>query len=224
MEPRDIVIIGNGGFGREVLELIRDINIYSRNPYNIIGFLNNDPTTWGNNCNGIPILGDESVLDTLGKISVVVGIGDPQVKRKVVEKLNGKVSFPNLIHPSVIASKNVSGGNSIGKGNIITAGNILTCNISIKNHAMINLACTLGHDSVINDYVVVSPGVNISGNVIIKEGAYLGTGCTILENKIIGSWSVVGGGALVNTDIPDNCTAVGIPAKVIKTKSEGWYL
>lgn len=225
MESRDIVIIGNGGFGREVLELIRDINHYTNHPFNILGFLNNDKNSWGQVCNGINILGDESFIDDhLGRLSVAIGIGSPVIKRKIVEQLKGKVDFPNLIHPSVIAGKGAGAGNFLGEGNLITAGNILTCNITIKNHVMLNLAGTVGHDVVIDDYVVVSPGVNISGNVNIGEGAYLGTGCTVLEKKNIGKWSVIGGAALVNSDIPDNTTAVGIPAKVIKTRDEGWHL
>jgi acetyltransferase-like isoleucine patch superfamily enzyme len=39
----------------------------------------------------------------------------------------------------------------------------------------------------------------------------------ILKNVKIGSGSVIAANSLVNSDIPENCLAAGIPARVIKT-------
>lgn len=223
---KNLVIIGNGGFGREVLELIRDIN-KSSSEYNILGFINNDVSSFGSYCNEVAVLGNESWIEnyllTHEELYVAIGIGSPQIKRKIVsslEHLGNKIKYPNLVHPSVIRGNYIS----LGVGNVITAGNILTCNITLGNHNMINLSCTVGHDSVFENFSVVSPRSVISGNTAIKEGAYLGTGCTIIEKKTIGRWSVVGGAALVNKDVPDNSTVVGVPASVIKTRSDGWHL
>jgi sugar O-acyltransferase (sialic acid O-acetyltransferase NeuD family) len=144
-------------------------------------------------------------------------------KKRLVDKLaplGSRVKFPNLIHPNVIMGSHIN----LGVGNIITAGNILTCNIEIASHVMVNLACTVGHDSICENFVVVSPKSAISGNTPLKEGCYLGTGCTVIEKKTIGSWSVVGGAALVNKDVPDNATVVGVPGVVIKTRERGWHL
>lgn len=238
--PIDIFIIGTGGFAREVVELIEDINEHiSFNPpikssffgyghtWNILGYLDSDSTRWGTKVNGYEVLGDESVLDEYLQKSegiyphVAIGIGSPQIKRKIVEKLNGKVFFPNLAHPTATIGRHET---TFGVGNIITAGCVITCNVSIGNHVMINLNCTVGHDAVIQDYTVMSPGVNLSGNTVIEEGCYIGNGASILEKKTIGAWSIVGGLALVNSDLPKNTTSVGVPAKVIKTRDDGWHL
>ncbi|MCB0353072.1 MAG: acetyltransferase [Bdellovibrionales bacterium] len=222
----DVYIIGAGGFAREVLELIRDINkarsgCDGGNPtrlggaddhFNVVGFLDKDSENWGRSLNGVKILGDESLLmECENKFGVALGIGNPRVKRTIVERLQTieNICFPNFIHPSVIVGSN----NTFGVGNVITAGNIITCNVEVKNHAMINLACTVGHDCVIDNYVVISPGVNISGYCQIGEGAYLGTGSSLLENRKIGDWAIVGGSALVNKDVPRGVTVVGVPAK-----------
>lgn len=58
--------------------------------------------------------------------------------------------------------------------------------------------------------------MNISGNVDIGECAEMGTGMQIIQGKKIGAGSIVGAGAVVVKDIPENCTAVGSPAKPIK--------
>lgn len=51
--------------------------------------------------------------------------------------------------------------------------------------------------------------------VIIKKGAYIGAGAIVLAGVTIGENAIIGAGAVVNKDIPSNCVAVGVPAKVI---------
>jgi sugar O-acyltransferase (sialic acid O-acetyltransferase NeuD family) len=105
---------------------------------------------------------------------------------------------------------------SIGEGSIICAGTIITVDISIGEHVIINLDCTIGHDDTIQDYVTLYPSVNVSGNVVVGECTELGTGMQIIQGKNIGRESIVGAGAVIVRDIPEKCTAVGSPAKPIK--------
>jgi len=102
---------------------------------------------------------------------------------------------------------------NVGAGSMICAGNILTVNITIGKHVILNLDCTVGHDSVIEDYVTISPGCHLSGGTAIRRGAFLGTGVVTIENHEIGAYSKIGAGAVVINDIPEKVTAIGIPAK-----------
>ena len=78
----------------------------------------------------------------------------------MVEKANDiGLKFCSVIHPSAKMSQYID----VGKGTIITAGNILTTQIKIGNHVIINLDCTIGHDSIIEDYCTILPGCHISG-------------------------------------------------------------
>ena len=118
-----------------------------------------------------------------------------------------------MIHPSVIiGDEHVA----IGKGCIICAGSFITCNIDIKDFVILNLMCTVGHDTVINSYASFMPSVNISGEVVIHESVYVGTGAKIINQLEIGMQTIVGAGAVVSKSLPEKCTAVGIPAKPIK--------
>ena len=63
------------------------------------------------------------------------------------------------------------------------------------------------------------PGVNVSGEVILNEGVYVGTGSKIINQVAVGDYAIIGAGAVVSKSLPENCTAVGIPAKVIKINS-----
>lgn len=210
---KKIAIIGAGGFGREVKMLIDQINLIE-NKYIFIGFYD-DGLPKGEIINGFPILGSISDLNQVkDDLCVAIALGMPIIKKKVVEQIiNPKIIFKTLIHPSVIVGNDEV---SIGKGSIICAGNIITCNIKINNFVIINLACTIGHDTVIEDYVSIMPGVNVSGEVNLCECVYIGTGAKIINQVEIGKNAIIGSGAVVSKSIPENCTAVGIPAKPIK--------
>ena len=211
---KDIAIFGVGGFGREVLTLIQDIN--KREPtYNIIGFFD-DGHEKGEMVNDLPVLGKTNDLNEWkSDLALAISIGNPIVKKKVVAKINNsRVSYPTLIHPNVI----VGAPNfvKIGKGCIICAGNIITTNIEIGDFVILNLSCTVGHDAVIKDYSAFMPACNISGEVLIEEGVYCGTGVKIINQITIGEYAIIGAGAVVTKPIPGHYTAVGMPAKPIK--------
>jgi len=210
---KDIVIIGAGGFGREVAWLIEDIN--TGNPqWNLRGFVDENPDLKGQTVNGYEVLGDLEWLEKQ-EIYAVCAIGDPLTKKAVIERLvQSKVKYPVLIHPSVIKSTSVE----IEEGSIICAANILTVNIKIGKHVIINLDCTIGHDAQIMDYSTVLPSVNVSGYVVAEECVSIGTGSAVIQGKRIGANTIIGAGAVVVKDLPANCTAVGAPAKPISFK------
>ncbi len=214
-ELKDIAIFGVGGFGREVLTLIKDINKAGLAEYNILGFFD-DGHPKGEICNGYPILGGLSDVNNWSQeLSLVIAIGSPSVKKKIVDAImNPLISFPTLIHPSVVVGDYEYV--SIGNGCLICAGNIITTNIKIEDFVTLNLCCTVGHDTIIKQYSSFMPSVNISGEVVIGEGVYCGTGAKIINQLEIGKYTTIGAGAVVTKTLPANCTAVGVPAKVIK--------
>lgn len=210
---KKIAIIGAGGFGREVKVLVDAINAQNEK-FEFIGYWD-DSATKRTMINGYPVLGS---IDDLNKIDealcIAIAIGAPATKKMILNRLTSNlISFPNLIHPTVQLSSDAI---VLGMGNIITGGCILTCNIQLGNFVILNLMCTVGHDTVIEDYCSFMPGVNISGEVLIREAVYVGTGAKIINQLEIGTNSIVGAGAVVSKSLPENCTAVGIPAKPIK--------
>lgn len=217
-----VVILGAGGLAREVLDIFLAINGKNKE-YEILGFIDENPTMHGKELNGFPVLGDFSWFKTVDirSIRVICAIGNPATRRKVVLKaLNLGLEFcDSVIHPTSVVTPFVN----LGKGVVITAGCIFTNQIRVGNYVYVNLDCTIGHDSIIEDYCNINPGVHISGNVHVKTGCDIGTGAVIIQGVTIGEWSIIGAGAVVVDDIPANVTAVGVPARVIKTREEGWY-
>ncbi|WP_416826483.1 acetyltransferase [Ectobacillus polymachus] len=213
---KQIVILGANGFGREVAQLIKDIN-ESNYEWELIGYFDDYPSSHGEIRNGFPVIGPISLLenDNYNDIYVVCAFGNPNMKKTTIEKaiqLNNTIKFATLIHPTAV----IGDGTYIGAGSIICAGNVITTNIKINNHVIINISSTIGHDSIIEDYATILPGANISGNVILHEGVDIGTGAAIIPKVEIGGYTVVGAGTVVTKSLPEHCTAVGVPAKVIK--------
>lgn len=214
---KNIVIIGAGGFGREVQWLLERINEKEKQ-WNILGYID-DGVTVGTIVDGLPVLGDITYLrETKEPLAVVCAVGSSKTRKKIIDKIidNENLEFPNVVDPSVQMSKRIC----MGTGNIICAGNILTVDIKIGNFNIINLDCTVGHDVVLHSYVTVYPSVNISGCVEAGNETELGTGSHIIQGIHIGDDTIIGAGSVVIRNMPSYCTAVGNPAKPIKFHEE----
>lgn len=222
MSSQKVVIIGTGGFGREVLDVIDAVNQVAPS-YEMLGFITEPGYQQpGEQINEAPVLGYFDWLEAhKHEVKAVCGVGAPHVRRRLVQQAaQAGVEFFTLVHPRAILTRWVT----LGTGVVITAGCILTNNIRIGDHVHLNLDSTIGHDVVIEDYVTVSPGVHVSGNVTLKEGSFIGTGANLIEGKTVGAWSVIGAGGVVIADVPPNVTAVGNPVKTVKTRPDGWHL
>lgn len=211
---KDLIIIGASGFGREVAWLIERIN--KENPtWNLLGFMDDNDAIQGTTINGYEVLGKICDIIQYPNVWFVCAIGASNTRETIINRMksiNSSVKFGTVIDPSVRMSEFIT----VGEGTIICAHTILTVNISIGNHVIINLDCTVGHDAVLQDFVTLYPSVNVSGATIIGHAVELGTGLHIIQGKTVGDYSIVGAGAVIVKDIPSKCTAVGNPAKPIK--------
>jgi sugar O-acyltransferase (sialic acid O-acetyltransferase NeuD family) len=207
--------------GREVAQIGADMRA-DGSAVNVIGFLSDDSSTHGTSVAGLPVLGDHTFLEKQpGKFDVALAIGAPPAKLRVAARIRSLArGFPSLIHPSVARTPRVV----MGAGVILSQRASLTVDISLGDFVLVNVACTIAHDCALADYVTLAPAVNLSGNVHVEEGCDIGTGVAVIQGIRIARWSIVGAGAVVTTDVPANCTAVGLPARPVKHRPEGWQL
>ncbi len=216
-KQKKIAVFGAGGFGLEVAMLVEQINQQSEK-WELIGFFD-DGVARGQMVNGYPVLGGVKELNRWkDKLFLALALGVPKTRQAVFEKITNKsIFYPVLIHPNVIAgSKRYL---KIGEGCIITAGNIITTNISIGKHVILNLACTVGHETEIGDFSSFMPTCNISGEVHIGAATFWGTGAKVINRVHVGNNVIVGAGAVVTKNIGDNVTVAGVPARIKKKHS-----
>lgn len=208
-----IVIIGAGGFGREVGWLIERIN-GNKPLWDLKGFID-DGIEAGTIIHGYPVLGCvEDIIHWDEILFVVCAIASPNIRRRIQKEIsqNSNLVFPNLIDPSVMYSDTVI----LGQGNIICGGTIMTVDIEVGDFNIINLNCTIGHDVRISSFVTIYPNVSVSGNVKLNDFTEFGTGSQVIQGITVEQGTIVGAGAVVIRDLPGSCTAVGNPAKPIK--------
>jgi len=218
---QQIAIIGAGGCGRDLLVIVDAINDVKLT-FNMLGFVvDSQYGQPGTLVNDKPILGDFSWIEQNPGVHLICGVGSPRDRRKLVIRAQEYgATFCTLIHPHAVIPPRIE----VGHGTAIAAGSIFTNRIRIGNHVHINLATTISHDCILEDFVTVSPGVHCSGNVTLNEGCFIGMGTNIIEKLNVGHWSTVGAGSTIIMDVPNNATVLGVPGKVQKTKKTGWYL
>ena len=212
---KKIVIFGAGGFAREVQQLISDIN-KEKEIWELLGFIVDSNYVNNEIINGLHILGDERWFITHPEVSVVIAIGDSELRKNKVLALEkiGKIKYPKLIHPRAWVGDFIE----IGEGTIICAGALITTNVKIGKHVHVNIGSTIGHDAELENFVTLNPSVNISGNVVLQECSEIGTGTVIIPKVKVGRSTTVGAGSIVIRDLDANGVAVGAPAKIIKEK------
>lgn len=218
-----LVIYGAGGFAREVLQIVLDINAMSAAPvWEPLGFIVDTAFAGPEVVHGLPILGGADWLTQNPLAHLVIAIGAPAVKRRIATAVEAASAnpFASLIHPRAWMGRNVQ----IGKGTIVCAGCLVTTDIRIGDHVHVNIGCTIGHDAELEDFATLNPSVNVSGNVNIGTGSEIGTGSILIPHGNVGDWSIVGAGSTVTKPLPGNVTALGSPARVIKTRPPNWHL
>jgi sugar O-acyltransferase (sialic acid O-acetyltransferase NeuD family) len=216
-----VVIIGAGGHGREVADILRH---QARAGANIepLGFADDNRDLHGLELDGLPVLGDLSWFERANRddIAVVCAVGAPHISRRLVERARRiGLSFASAISPLA----NISSFAQLGEGVTIFPNVAINSGGFVDNHSILNVGVVVSHDAKIGPYSNINPGAQIAGNVTIGEGCYIGMGANVIQGRSIGAWSVVGAGAAVIRDLPANVTAVGVPAKTIETREDGWH-
>lgn len=217
MSHKKLVIVGAGGFAREVRWLAQEITA-ARGPaegYDFLGYVVSDTAKAGPHDSRDETLGDLGWLTSHRREwdVLALGIGNPAPRLKVARELEEFVdpeTWPALVHPTVkmdVASCRIS------HGVLLCAGIIGTVNLVFEPFAMVNLSCTIGHESVIGRGACLNPTVNISGGVTIGAGVLVGTGAQVLQYLEVGEGATVGAGAVVSKPVAPGTTVVGIPAK-----------
>ena len=209
-----ITIIGAGGFAKEVLELIIDIEVAKKftafSYINDVCFAEPDKVWKKRKIYGVNVI-PESKID-FKKTIIVVGVGDSDIRSKIIKKLPKYTKFMTLIHPNAKVSK----FSDVGDGCIICDGSIISCDVNIKNHTIINNNATIGHDNNIGEFFTASPGVNISGYCTIGDRVYFGANSCIKERLTVCDDVLIGMGGVVVKNITKSGVYVGNPVKKIK--------
>jgi len=212
---KQLIIIGGGGDGRNVAEMVQSIG----DKWVLTGFLDDDEKKQNTKVNGLPVLGKSSDIVKFPGCFFLVLVGNPNtlfVKKRLVKHLDIKPEqLATLIHPKTEISKNTK----IGSGSVVLSGATVMANASIGNCCYIASSVNVGHDTIIDDYAFIAPLCGIPGNVKVEEGAYFGISSCVRGGVTVGRWSIVGMGSVVTADVPPYHVVAGNPARIIRKRN-----
>jgi sugar O-acyltransferase (sialic acid O-acetyltransferase NeuD family) len=208
MSGGDLLLVAASGLAREVLALVRAHGLYD-----VIGILDDSPALHGTEVDGVRVLGGVEVAATRPFAALLVCAGRGTAREAIVKRLAdvgiSRERFATVVHPGV----EVPDGSRVGAGTILLAGVVLTTAVSIGDHVVVMPNATLTHDDTLEDYATVCAGVSLGGSVTIGSGAYVGMNASVRERVRVGSGATLGMGAALLTDLPDDETWVGVPAR-----------
>jgi len=197
------IIVGGGGFARELYFWLRDCADAGRLPP-LAGYLDDAGDVLHNRAAyDMAFLG--SVADVAPRTGdrFVLAIGSPTTKRRLVERLGPRGAvFPTVIHPTCT----VTGTASIDEGAVLCPGCILGPDSAVERFVTMNTGSGTGHDSSVGEYSVLASRVAISGHARIEPDVSIGSGVVLLPNVKIGRGALIGPGCVVYRSVKPGTT------------------
>lgn len=206
----DIIIVGAGGFGREVNLWAKDS--FSKDQYKIKGFLDDNPRILDNYDMDVGIIGELNSYEIKNQDRFLFAIGEIDVKIRLVARLKKKgAKFLTLIHPTAIVANTAK----IGQGVIICPFVIVTDHAQLGDFVMMNIYSSCGHDVKVGNYCILSPYATLNGFVVLEKEVFLGTRATVIPYKKIGHKSKISANSVVMRDVPPYKIVFGVPGKAV---------
>ncbi len=213
MTGKNLIIVGAGGFGREVYAWARQTFDFGRE-WRFRGFLDDNPEALAG-MDYPPILGDIGSYSVGENDYFLCGLGKPELKQKVIGLLLSRgAKFTTLVHPTVVMGNNVH----IGVGVILCPRVVLTSDIRIGNFVTLNVGSAVGHDSIVGDFTQTSAFCDITGGVTVGEGVFMGSHAAILPRVTVGEHAVIGAGSVAIRNVAAYMTIYGNPARSFQVK------
>jgi sugar O-acyltransferase (sialic acid O-acetyltransferase NeuD family) len=213
---RPLVIVGAGGFGREVADVVDAINGAAVRPaWDFLGFVDEgSPRVDLLDRRGDVLLGGLDSLGDRADVSFVVAVAGAAARRHLVDAGTARGWLATvLVHPTAVLGRDVH----IGEGTILCAHTNVTTHVMVGRHVHLDRGVNVGHDAVLGDRVTVHPGATISGAVALDDDVTVGSNAVVIQGLRVGVGATVGAGAAVVRDVAPGTTVVGVPARVLRT-------
>jgi sugar O-acyltransferase (sialic acid O-acetyltransferase NeuD family) len=211
MAADDLFVLGANGHGMVVCDILGVAG--GPRP---AGFLDDDSSLHGTRVLGLPVVGAIEEAVGRGARQVAMGIGDNEARRRVFRRVLELGLQPlTAVHPSAAVSAHAT----VGRGAVVMAHATINVAAEIGENAIVNTGASIDHHCVVGAHAHIAPGAILAGNVRIGEETLVGAGAVVIPGVSIGARCVVGAGAVVTSNVPDDATVAGVPARAIARRA-----
>jgi sugar O-acyltransferase (sialic acid O-acetyltransferase NeuD family) len=204
-----LLIVGAGGFGREVLYFLSHIDRGQRD-WAFGGFVDDNAHALDGYDYAAKIVSGTRDYVANDADRLLIAIGEPRTKAKVIETLRGRgANFASFVHPTAKVGNNVR----LGDGVVICPHVCIPCDADVGAFVHLNTNTTIAHDTVIGEGSTLSGHCDVTGGAKLGREVFLGSRVTVLPNVTVGERARVGAGSIVVRNVEAGTTVFGNPAK-----------
>jgi UDP-perosamine 4-acetyltransferase len=173
----EVLIIGAGGLGKVVLDILR-----ASPAYKPVAFLDADPALANTTVSGLPVLGQINLLPKLRQQQklrhAIVAIGDNRSRQSYIKALRDHdFALVNAIHPTA----HVSLSARLGTGVVVCPTAVVGTEAQVADGAIVNTGAIVDHECVVEECVHLAPGSLLAGRVRVGQGAFVGLGAKVIQ-------------------------------------------
>ncbi len=206
------MLVGGGGHSKSVIDAARRMKYFDE-------IVITDPhMKRGTEVLGCTVRGTDDTLEELyqqGFKYAFIAVGNVNInssRKTITDKISAiGFRFPVIQDPSAVVSNSAI----IGEGSFIGKNVVINADVRIGRHCIINTGAIIEHECNVDDFSHISVGTTLCGEVNVGKNCMIGSRSTVIQCTNIGDTCLVGAGAVVLKNIPDNSTAVGVPARII---------
>lgn len=208
---KKLVIIGAGGFGREVLAWARQ----AREPMVVKGFLDDNAAALDNFHKSVGILGNiENYRPTDDEV-FICAMGQVESKRRCIEMIKQRGgAFTQVIHSTAVVGENAI----LGEGVILCPFSIVASDARLGRFVSVNLHSSVAHDASVGDWTQLHCHVDVTGWAAIGERVTIGSHASVLPGVAVGDDVMIGAGSVVTKNVGAGTTVFGVPARPYRKK------
>ncbi|WP_035675130.1 acetyltransferase [Flavobacterium frigidarium] len=211
MKGKTLAILGSGHLGQQIAHYAVADHHYD----NIVYF---DDFTSDKLRDGFEILGNSIRIEqefankSFDEMIIALGYNHLTKKKELFDRFIDVIPFGKIIHSSSWVDESAI----VGAGCVIYPRCIVDANVVIEKNSILNIGCTIAHDTTIGEHCFLSPRVALAGFVKVENSCIIGINATIIDNVTITSKTQIGGGAVVIKNITSAGLYVGNPCRFIR--------
>jgi sugar O-acyltransferase (sialic acid O-acetyltransferase NeuD family) len=209
---KQLLILGAGGLGREVLAWARQSEGHGVD-WAIKGFLDDNAQALSGFRTPAPWIGTIRDHQPSEDEVFICAVGNPAIKRRCYEIIEARGGhFISLIHRTAILGDSVE----LSPGVILCPYSIVSGYSSLGKGVIVNLHASVDHDASVGDWSQINCHCDVTANARIGREVWLSSHVTVAPGVSVGDGAYLGVGAAVLRNVEPGTKVFGVPARRIE--------